>query len=51
MLRTRQRLDCRPGCAVEATLSLIDGKWTGVVLYHLLEGKLHFSQIRRRFPS
>jgi DNA-binding HxlR family transcriptional regulator len=25
----------RPGCAVEATLDLIDGKWKGVILYHL----------------
>ena len=52
MPRTRhKRLDCSPGCAVEATLSLIDGKWKGVVLYHLLEGTLRFSEIRRRLPS
>ena len=39
MARMRfKRLDCSPGCAVEATLSLIDGKWKGVILYHLLEG-------------
>jgi DNA-binding HxlR family transcriptional regulator len=29
--------DCNPGCSVEATISLIDGKWKCVVLYHLLE--------------
>jgi DNA-binding HxlR family transcriptional regulator len=46
-----KRLDCSPGCAVEATLSLIDGKWKGVVLYHLLEGTLRFGEIRRRLPS
>jgi DNA-binding HxlR family transcriptional regulator len=46
-----ERLDCSPGCAVEATLSLIDGKWKGVVLYHLLEGTLRFGEIRRRLPS
>ena len=52
MPRTRhKRLDCSPGCAVEATLSLIDGKWKGVVLYHLLEGTLRFGEIRRRLPS
>jgi DNA-binding HxlR family transcriptional regulator len=39
-----------PGCAVEATLSLIDGKWKGVVLWHLLEETLRFNEIRRRLP-
>lgn len=42
---------CSPGCAVEATLRLIDGKWKGVILYHLLEGTLRFSEIRRRLTS
>ena len=43
--------DCSPGCAVEATLSLIDGKWKGVVLYHLLTETLRFNELRRRVPS
>ncbi len=43
--------DCSPGCAVEATLSLIDGKWKGVVLYHLLEGTMRFNEIRKKLPS
>ncbi len=47
MARTRHRsLDCSPGCAVEATLQLIDGKWKGVILYHLLA-----EARRRRIPS
>ncbi|GAB3124931.1 winged helix-turn-helix transcriptional regulator [Novispirillum itersonii] len=52
MGRTRHdRLDCSPGCAVEATLTLIDGKWKGVVLFHLLDGTLRFNEIRRKLPS
>ena len=51
MPRSRhKRLDCTPGCAVEGTLELIDGKWKGVVLYHLFEGTQRFSDIRRRLP-
>ncbi|WP_202898822.1 winged helix-turn-helix transcriptional regulator [Komagataeibacter europaeus] len=52
MARIRHKsLDCSPGCAVEATLQLIDGKWKGVILYHLLEGTLRFNAIRRRLPN
>lgn len=52
MTTTRHhRLDCSPGCVVEATLALIDGKWKGVVLYHLFEGTLRFNALRRRVPS
>ena len=46
-----QRFDCSPGCPVEGALDLIDGKWKGVVLYHLFEGTLRFNEIRRRLPN
>lgn len=46
-----ERFDCSPGCPVEATLALIGGKWKGIVLWHLLQGTLRFSEIRRRLPS
>jgi DNA-binding HxlR family transcriptional regulator len=46
-----KRLDKSPGCAVEAALGLIDGKWKGVVLFHLLERTHRFSEIRRRIPN
>ncbi|MBJ7440128.1 MAG: helix-turn-helix transcriptional regulator [Sphingopyxis sp.] len=52
MPRKRHRsYDCSPGCAVEATLSMIDGKWKGVILYHLLENTLRFNEIRRKLPN
>lgn len=52
MPRTRHaRLDCSPGCAVEATLQFIDGKWKGVILWHLLAETLRFNQLRRLLPS
>jgi len=45
------RLDCNPGCSVEAAISLIDGKWKCVVLFHLLRGTARFNEIRRRVPG
>lgn len=52
MPRSRHaRLDCSPGCTVEATLQFIDGKWKGVILYHLLSGTLRFNELRRKLPS
>ncbi len=44
-------LDCGPGCPVEGTLQLIDGKWKGVVLYHLLGGTMRFNELRRNVPN
>lgn len=40
-----------PGCSVEATLALIDGKWKGVILHHLMDGTMRFSSFRRRMPN
>ena len=45
------RFDCNPRCAVEATVSLIDGKWKCVILHHLLEGTARFNGLRRRLPE
>lgn len=45
------RFDCSPGCAVEAAISLIDGKRKSVVLYHLLDGTLRFNELRRQIPG
>ncbi|TPP10479.1 winged helix-turn-helix transcriptional regulator [Rhizobium glycinendophyticum] len=41
-----------PGCPVETTLSFLDGKWKGVILYHLvMDGTLRFSELRRRLQA
>ena len=45
------RLDCNPGCSVEAAVSLIDGKWKGVILFHLIERTARFNELRRRIPG
>lgn len=38
-------------CPVEIALELIDGKWKGVALYHLLGETLRFNELRRRVPN
>lgn len=39
-------------CPVEATLSLIGGKYKCIILYHLAEeGVLRFSELRRLIPQ
>lgn len=40
--------DCSDGCPVEATLELIGGKWKGLSIYHLMDGPVRFSDLKRR---
>lgn len=38
-------------CPVEATLDLIGGKYKALILWHLAEGKLRFSQLRNQIKG
>jgi DNA-binding HxlR family transcriptional regulator len=44
-------LECDPGCSVEATVSLLEGKWKCVILYRLAHGTLRFNELRRAIPN
>jgi DNA-binding HxlR family transcriptional regulator len=46
--RRHTSYDCNPGCAVEAAISLIDGKWKCVALWYLQErGTVRFNEMMR----
>lgn len=38
-------------CPVEATLSLIGGKYKPLILWHLIERPLHYMELQRRIPN
>jgi DNA-binding HxlR family transcriptional regulator len=43
--------DVHFGCAVEAALEVIGGKWKAAILFRLLDNKKRFNEIKRLFPS
>ncbi|GGJ51584.1 winged helix-turn-helix transcriptional regulator [Deinococcus roseus] len=45
-----KRWDCNLGCPVELTLTVIGGRWKGVIMYHLTKGTLRFGQLKRLIP-
>ena len=44
-------MDHIDNCPVEATLDLIGGKYKALILWHLSEGKLRFSQLNKRITA
>ena len=40
-------MDQKDNCPVEATLEMIGGKYKALILWHLSEGKLRFSELRK----
>ena len=38
-------------CPVEATLSLIGGKYKPIILWHLIKGPLHYMELQRLIPN
>jgi len=39
------------GCPVEVTLSVIGGKWKGIIIYHLMAGTIRFNELQRMLPK
>ena len=43
-----QITDC---CPVEATLEMIGGKYKALILWHLSDGKMRFSELKKAIPN
>ncbi len=38
-------------CSLEAAMDVLGGKWRSLILWHLIEGKLRFSQVQKIVPG
>lgn len=43
--------DSQSGCPVEVTLSVIGGKWKGIIIYHLMGGTVRYNELQRMLPN
>ncbi|WP_397363555.1 winged helix-turn-helix transcriptional regulator [Olleya sp. R77988] len=37
-------------CCTSVTMGIIGGKWKTVILFHLIEGELRYTQLRKKIP-